>query len=396
MKEGFYNMIKVKEILNLSLFENFEILCGKEYLSNRVTAAVILEYESSRINYKGYCYGYFVLLSYFFATESPDIVHNALRTLIEKNVSAIAIKMLPEEHIPNDIIQLAEKNHVPLLVFHEEFMEDLIININESMKTRARYIVMEEKLNYLLFNQLSPEQVKETALQINENFKPMLFAVNITPKQKMDNVYLHSFFDHLMFRQYREEENTSDSFIKYKTGLILVCSFSEKEVAHMSQTMEQYIKDRLKRFGFKQEEFHVGYSKEIFPIQKLNISVRKAITSNIIGKFQKQAIKSYEDTGVYKYIASILRDPVLYIEIEKNINSLKQYDAEHDANLLETLIIYVKNNGDIKSSSAELFQHNNTIRYRIKKAQQLLNISDDAAYEEIALLIQSYLLHCTL
>ena len=46
-------MITVNEILNLTLFKKFKILCGKDFLSNTVNTAVILEYESSRIHYAG-------------------------------------------------------------------------------------------------------------------------------------------------------------------------------------------------------------------------------------------------------------------------------------------------------------------------------------------------------
>ena len=52
-------MIQISEILELSLFKDFKIICGEKYLNNLVNATVILEYESSRIDYEGYGYGYF-------------------------------------------------------------------------------------------------------------------------------------------------------------------------------------------------------------------------------------------------------------------------------------------------------------------------------------------------
>lgn len=51
-------MIQISEILELSLFKDFKIICGEKYLNNLVNATVILEYESSRIDYEGYGYGY--------------------------------------------------------------------------------------------------------------------------------------------------------------------------------------------------------------------------------------------------------------------------------------------------------------------------------------------------
>ncbi len=43
--------------------------------------------------------------------------------------------------------------------------------------------------------------------------------------------------------------------------------------------------------------------------------------------------------------------------------------------------------------SEELFQHSNTVRYRIRKAEQLLNLPENTANEEMAIVIRSYLLH---
>ena len=45
-------MIQISEILELSLFKDFKIICGEKYLNNLVNATVILEYESSRIDYE--------------------------------------------------------------------------------------------------------------------------------------------------------------------------------------------------------------------------------------------------------------------------------------------------------------------------------------------------------
>lgn len=37
---------------------------------------------------------------------------------------------------------------------------------------------------------------------------------------------------------------------------------------------------------------------------------------------------------------------MLYHEVEESVSILQKYDASHDVNLLETVISYVKNNGD--------------------------------------------------
>lgn len=67
-----------------------------------------------------------MLISYFFASTNPELVNNRIRTLIEKHVYGISLKIAPEETLPEDIVKLALRNHVPIVTFYEEFMEDLI------------------------------------------------------------------------------------------------------------------------------------------------------------------------------------------------------------------------------------------------------------------------------
>lgn len=99
-------MIQISEILELSLFKDFKIICGEKYLNNLVNATVILEYESSRIDYEGYGYGYFVLLSYFFADSDPELVNGTLRTLT-KSRYGIAIRFRGRE-LPGRYYQVSE------------------------------------------------------------------------------------------------------------------------------------------------------------------------------------------------------------------------------------------------------------------------------------------------
>jgi DNA-binding PucR family transcriptional regulator len=45
---------------------------------------------------------------------------------------------------------------------------------------------------------------------------------------------------------------------------------------------------------------------------------------------------------------------------------------------METLLEYVENSGDMKLTAQKMFQHSNTIRYRINKIRKLLGLEDDA------------------
>lgn len=383
-------MIHVNEILNLSLFRKFSILCGKEYLDNKVNTAVILEYESSRINYRGYCYGYFVLVSYFFASTNPDLVNGSLRNLIQKHVSGIALKILPTEKLPDDIIKLAIENHVPILTFYEEFMEDLIMNINGSLKTRAQYVINEEKLHKIIQEKQDKETIKKTALEINPDFKNNIISATLISKEDSNNLQVHTYFDNLMYHSSKLEENKIWSFIKYDLTVVLVCSFSDEEIENLNPIL--HIKSILSENGFLPDAFYIGISEHPDKLEQLNESVKKSQLAAEICKFKDTNQLLFSESGIYKYALSIVHDEVLCREVKAKIKILEDYDEHHESRLIKTLISYVENNGDYTATSNECFQHTNTIRYRIKKAESLLSLEETTADEEITLLIRFYLL----
>lgn len=379
-------MITINEILNLTLFKNFKILTGKEYLLNTVTTAVILEYESSRINYAGYCYGYFVLVSYFFASTNPDLVNGSLRNLIQKHVSGIALKILPNEQLPLDIVRLAEENHVPILTFYDEFMEDLIICINESMKTRAQYIIHEEKLNMIMNEKKDADEVVRIAREINPEFKKKIISATLISREPSTNLQVHTYFDNLMYHSAKMAKASSYTFIKSGYNVILVCSFSEKEAEELHALA--YIKDVLSQNGFVPDSFFIGYDAQPAELCYLKESVYKSKIAAGICQFKKEDTLSYTYVGVYKYAVALIQNDIMRREILNKISILEDYDKKHEANLIKTLNSFVKNNGDYISTSKECFQHTNTIRYRVKKAGQLLDLEESTATEEITILMR--------
>jgi len=381
-------MITVNEILNLTLFKKFKVLSGKEYLTNTVTTAVILEYESSRIQYAGYCYGYFVLVSYFFASTNPDLVNGSIRNLIQKHVSGIAIKLLPEEQLPEDILQLAKENHVPILTFYDEFMEDLIININESMKTRAQYIIHEEKLNLIMNERKDSDEVQRIAYEINPDFKKKVICASLISKEISTNLQVHTYFDSLMYHRSRMDNSNSWTFVKSGYNVILICSFEEHELKEIHAL--SYIKEILSQNGFIPGSFFIGYDADPVDLGDLKESVRKAQVAGSVCQFQNLEALSYKYVGIYKYAMSIVHDDILCSEIKKKISILEDYDKLHEANLIRTLVSFVSNNGDYAKTSEECYQHTNTIRYRIKKAEQLLDLEETTADEEITMIIRCY------
>lgn len=381
-------MIEVNRILELTLFKKFQLLAGKEYLSNEVTTVVILEYESSKIEFSGYGNGYFVLASYFFAATEPDFVNNSLKLLIKRHVSGIAIKMSVDDKLPEDLIMLAEIEHVPLLVFHEEFMEDLIISINESMKTRAQYIIHEEKLSKLLKEDLDEDEVRKIALEINPDFKNQIISAYFISKDKSSNLKVHTVLDKIMYHSTSMGNKAPWTFIKKEHDIILVCSFEKNELKDYN--FFAYIQNLMSDYGFSTENFIIGYDSKPLDLERIKESVIKAEIAAKTCQVINETSLSFKNAGVYKYLFSLLKSEIISKSLKERMTVLEEYDKVHDAQLIKTLTSFIKNNRDFNKTGIECFQHTNTIRYRIKKAMELLGSDQDTVDDEIAIMIRCY------
>ncbi|MDO4869141.1 MAG: helix-turn-helix domain-containing protein [Bacillota bacterium] len=68
----------------------------------------------------------------------------------------------------------------------------------------------------------------------------------------------------------------------------------------------------------------------------------------------------------------------------KTLQQLQDHDQKHASHLLETLLCYIGCHGDVALTARKMFQHGNTIRYRINKVKEVLGISlSDDAYVQL-------------
>ncbi|WP_258359075.1 PucR family transcriptional regulator [Moorella sulfitireducens] len=79
----------------------------------------------------------------------------------------------------------------------------------------------------------------------------------------------------------------------------------------------------------------------------------------------------FDELGVLRLIFN-LGEQELEDYYEENLGPLEKYDKEHNTNLLETLAVYLYASGDYNQAAMNMFVHVNTLRYRLKKVEEIL------------------------
>ena len=81
----------------------------------------------------------------------------------------------------------------------------------------------------------------------------------------------------------------------------------------------------------------------------------------------------------------------------KTLETLTAYDEQHSSHLLDTLLCYVDCGGDVNLTAKKMFQHGNTIRYRLDKIKNVLGISLSAdAYVQMYLFAKMHKIYSIL
>ena len=299
-------MIYISELLELKLFDDFKLIAGKNGINNQINNIVILEYESIKNTYNVFSKGDFVLSSLFFAKDDKTLIEEAFINLMQRGVSAIAIKTVFFNDIPSSLKDMADKFNVPIFIFSNAYMEDLIICANELLKSKLLYIVLEEKITKLIENKLSKEKILDTTHSINPGFYPKIITAYFTSKNHNESDKLIKHFERLLYSRYKSQNNMHYSYVKYHEGMMLIYSFDTLE-----KNLIDTVYKLIKLIDLIPEKYYIGISDTIYTQDKLNLSMKEAIYSNRICQLKDCSYITYSNIGIYKMIVPMLDNEIV-------------------------------------------------------------------------------------
>lgn len=110
---------------------------------------------------------------------------------------------------------------------------------------------------------------------------------------------------------------------------------------------------------------------QLSEIRRSVIEARRSLQiAHVCGR--RKVIRSYDDIGIYRLLFE-LQDQEIFDHIRNGIiGRLREYDMVNNDNLVETLRIYLENDRNIGVSAAQMFLHRNTLKYRLKKIEEIL------------------------
>ncbi len=373
-------MIQLSELLHLNIFDRFNLIAGEEGLTKIISNVVILEYESIENNYNDFNKGDFVLTSLFFAKDHIDYIYDAFQHLMERDVSGIGVKTVYFKELPPACIRLAEERNIPVFLFSDVYMEDIVINVYDYIKSKQRYYYHEEKIQKLLNTSLTPPEVLSHAKELSTDLGANTATLYLLRKEPEGENQIFRTFNQLQYQRGKNPTLPPYFLAKYKKGFLLIYYYDKAPIYSQAEKALSYL---LNSLYIDREQYYTGICDTYHPLDQLDLSIRKSIYSALTARFTGVPEMLSSALGLYHFLLPLTENKSAMEYYHTLMDKLNRHDTENHSDLTGTLRTLNRYNWDIKAASMEMFQHQNTIRYRLSKAKTLLNTPSDILFTQL-------------
>lgn len=372
--------ITVNEVLKLDILNKFEVVAGKNGLYKKIKNVAVWDYETGDLIKQNFRAGDFALSTLVAIKDDINQLYDSVEKMAEIGITCLAIKNIYFDYIPIEVIKFANKNDFPLMLFSDTFTEDIIVEVNKAITIKNEQDNLSLQVDKILYDNLNAVSIKKLAYNININFKE-INIVAYCKKKKDKKTGTGKFLNEKMQDDYSR-------LIEYNDGYLVINTFKEADI----ENIESIILRRLEWLGFSHKEYIIGVGDIHNSLTELDKSIQESLYAFKHSKIYNKEISFFRGIGLDRVFIPILDNPWVQKYYNEAIDPLIQYDKNNDTELLKTATKYVENNGDIKATAEELFQHGNTIRYRIEKIKKIINAhcKEEHFYEELAVSVRIY------
>jgi purine catabolism regulator len=96
-------------------------------------------------------------------------------------------------------------------------------------------------------------------------------------------------------------------------------------------------------------------------------------------------VASWRDLGAFTLLLSVQDDDALRLYCDSVLGPIEQGDEEYGGELLRSLEAFIEQNGQWEKAAREVYCHRHTLRYRMRKVEELTGRDLSRAHDRIEL-----------
>lgn len=366
------------------------LIAGAGGLSHPVSIAGFLDYElvpelKSKYFNSNFIKDQLLLTSFLYAKESPHQMLDAIKHIISKGCSGLVIRNVFHLPISDVVIRYANSKNFPIFLIEsrEIFFEDIVYQIKKHQEILNSFDKENKIMNRIIKSNLSKEELKEAAFQLNPSFREQFFCsfCRLTDKFLLDD--LNALYEKYNGSKY---DNSKNTLVFGNNGIFFICS--GYDIADLCTS--DYISDLYDLLLEKESEKEIGISDMHNSLSDLKNAITESIYASLYCRISENDISNYDDLESYKIIFPYANDDLMLSFSKSLLEPLIEFDTYYNYDFYKTLETYINSGNNIHKTAKLTGLHEQSIRYRLNKIYSLTNTNSKSAtsLEQLSLAVK--------
>ncbi len=347
------------------------LIAGSGGMSRPIKNVGILDYEldaalKDRYTQTNFQEGQLILTSFLYAKENPFLISEAVKHLVARGASGLAVRNVFRLPIPDAALRYADSKNFPVFLINSMkiYFEDVIYEVRRLADRMKDIYFPQSEIERAFACGEAGEEAARCARSISPSFEERYFAI-----------YFHGadYFGESDFMDFYERYEKSGFFSPsnrlclYRRGAFF---FYSGDAAADGAFIEDLTRSLNPDRGCA-----AGVSRTHFSLREFGECAREALYASLINGGSGDAYHRYEDIGIYRALFPSAESAQMKAFRAGLLDPLAEYDIENGTVLLTTLESFVASGCSMRGTAAALGVHENTLRYRLERIAAATGLS---------------------
>lgn len=258
-------------------------------------------------------------------------------------------------------IQNRQENYLREQRVRGELLDDLLrenYEDSELLFRRARFISFDLTLPFMIFTIGVKKEGESNNVANNDELTSIKSQLKISIERQLSSLKIVSMC------------------LEKNSGIVVMVSFHSNNQETSVNTVALATVTHFRR-QYKGYSFFAGFGRTYKDIKKVPTSYLEAKLAQRVGLklYSDKPLATFDSLGVFRFLYELKDSPAMLEFYHENMDKLIQYDKQNGGDLVKTLSYYFANEGNLRKTADSLFVHKNSVIYRIKKIENILEKS---------------------
>ena len=382
--------IMVKDILKLNTLKQIKLIGGSTGIEKCIDWIYVSEcLEDPLEGIKWLQGGEIVIITGVGIKSNVSVLTKLIKGISEKNGVGLIVNIGKYiNQVPKEAIEIANKLEIPLFTLPWEVR---LVEVSKEISNAIILARIEENsmnnfLNNILFGRIELEgDIKEKANYFGYNLegKCCICIIQIQGFEKI--IRLKNSDDEISISKVKltfrkivqdilEKYSLKVPIIDNDDAVIVLNRAEENCMIRLEKALKEIQEIIKKRATGLSVKVGIGNDYEDLNLMKHSYNEAQMVIESLSCEGTNEAIKKYRDIGVYGLLFSITNKKILENYYKEVLGPIIENEKKNkEVSFIRILDMYLKENCNLTLAAEKLYLHRNTLTYRIKKIEQLLN-----------------------